>query len=55
MAKTENNLNLLQFLGPVTILKSTAMIRLSNFDRKWFEDWVVFSKNSFRVLLLGGM
>ena len=37
------------------MLKSPTVIMLSNFDRGWFADWVVSSKNSFRLLLLGGL
>ena len=50
--KSANCLTFLQFLEPVSMLKSPAMM-LSNFDRNYFADWVVFSKNSSR--LLGGL
>lgn len=36
------------------MLKSYAVIMLPNFDRSWFEDRIVSSKNSLRLLLLGG-
>ena len=37
------------------MLKAPAMIMLSIFDRSWFADWVVSSRNIFRLLLLGGL
>ena len=47
--KSANYLNLLQFLEPVSMLKSPAMIMLSNFDSSWFANSVVFSKKSFAI------
>ena len=37
------------------MLKAPGMIMLSIFDRSWFADWVVSSRNIFRLLLLGGL
>ena len=46
---------LFQFFEPVSKLKSPATKMFPNFVRSWFADWVTSSKNSFRLLLLGGL
>ena len=65
MAKIRKLFEFIAVLGAMSfktpMLKTPAMIVLSNFDRSWFADWVVSSKkkkiikNSFKLWLLGGL
>ena len=55
MTKSVDCSNFLQSLEPVSMLKSSAAITLSNFDKNWFADWVAFSQTSFMLLLLRGL
>ena len=64
MAKIRKLFESIAVLGAMSfktpMLKTPAMIVLSNFDRSWFADWVVSSKkkiikNSFKLWLLGGL